>query len=123
MREFATVLIGRSFSSWTVLGLRVQIDVVFELVHLGCSGGQNQILLSGRFSTSVGDSPFACSKPGSDSTITWRCFAAVGKGNGGAGNGDQLGAQEVQGDIVELRFGQVRCPRAPSCRIGTLEAL
>ena len=49
-------------------------------------------------------------------------LAAVGIWNGGAGNADQAGANEVQPDVAELLLGETFSGSA-SCRMGTLEAL
>ena len=53
-----TVLIGKSFSSSTVCGLRVQVDIVFLGADFYGAGGKNQVLSSDRGDNIVGRKPF-----------------------------------------------------------------
>ena len=99
-------MIGRSFRSFDRRGRAVGFDLVFEGAHLRRAGGQDQVLVADGVDHIAGRQPLGLQRVQVQVDLHLALLAAVGVGNGGAVDGDQLGADEVQAVVVELLLGE-----------------
>ena len=95
MVELPTTLIGRSFSSSTVLGLPFSSTSYSNWPIFDGAGRQDQVLRLSALTTSAGERPLDCSARGIEIDHDLPLLAAVGVGDDAPGHGDELGADEV----------------------------
>jgi len=89
-------------------GAAVHGDVVFELADLRCAGRQHDVLLAeGRHDVGGGE-PFRLEQALIQVDHDLALLAAVRVRDRGARDGHELGPQEVEADVVELRLGESR---------------
>ncbi len=84
----------------------IQRHVIFELADLGGARGLHDILAAQRGQHVVRRQILRLHQLGVDIHHHLALLAAIGIGNHRAGHADQLGAQEIEAEIVEARLGQ-----------------
>src|SRR5262250_1344216 len=105
MVELPTTLMGRSPSSGTVRGAALRLTSYSNWPILAVPEGRTRLWRASALSTSFGAS-LGLEHPRVEINHDLPLLAAVGIGNGHAGNGDELGPQEVHAEVEELLLGE-----------------
>ncbi len=117
-----TTLIGALFSSSTLSGLPVDLDVVLKLPHLGCAGGQDQVLIADCIGYIGRCQSLRLQRLCVQIYLHLALLTAIGVGDSRAFHSNQLRTKEVLSRSLSSCSESPR-PDKASCRIGTLDAL
>ena len=101
-----TERMGRSLSSAIVVRRAVGLDLVFEVADLGGAGGENDVLRGDGVDDVGRGEAFGLERGQVEIHLHLALLAAIGIGNAGALYRDQLGADEVEAEVVQLLFGE-----------------
>ena len=100
-----TFLIGRSLNSDIFCRSTLASTSYSNWPILAVPPGKMSCSLLSAVNTSFGDRPLDCSRPGVERDHDVTEFASIRIWNRSARNSDQLCAQKVQRNVVQLRFG------------------
>src|ERR1700733_37465 len=92
--------------------IHIQVDVVFELPHLDRTARQDEVLVTQYGKHIVRGKSLGLQQALVEIDHDLARFSAKGKRNRRSRNCHQLGAQEVQRNVVELRFGEILARQA-----------